>query len=107
MPNRQISFVTSRALNTLDCSNYVMEDVSMDFVQGLPKTQRNKESIFVLVDRFSKIAHFMACNKTNDATHIVVLYFKEVMRLHGIPHSMSLIGILNLRAIFRLPCGRK
>ena len=55
-----------------------MEDVSMDFVQGLPKTQRNKESIFVLVDRFSKIAHFMACNKTNDATHIVVLYSKRL-----------------------------
>jgi len=43
-----------------------------------------------VVDRFSKMAHLMACNKTNDATHIVELWFKEIMRLHGILSSIAL-----------------
>ena len=59
----------------------------MDFILGLPQTQWNKESIFVVVDCFSKMAHFILCNKTNDDTYVVELYFKEVMRLHGIPRS--------------------
>lgn len=57
-------------------------DISMDFVVGLPTTRKKNNSIFVVVDRFSKMTVFAACKATIDACNIVELVFVEVVRHH-------------------------
>ena len=68
----------------------------MEFVLGLPKTARKHESIFVVVDKFSKMAHFILCSRSTDDSHMAKLLFKEIIRLDSLPTMIASDRIVKL-----------
>ena len=60
----------------------------MDFVIGLPRTQRQHDVIWVIVDRLMKSAHFLPVNVEDSLEKLAQLYVDEIMRLHGVPVSI-------------------
>ena len=63
-------------------------DISMDFVLRFPKTCKGYDSIFVVVDGFSKMDHFVPCKKKFYVVQVADIFFREIVRLHGLPKSI-------------------
>jgi hypothetical protein len=54
----------------------------MDFIVGLPRTQRGYDSIWVIMDRLTKFAHFLPVNTTYKGARLVELYMERIVSLH-------------------------
>uniref|UniRef100_M0ZUK4 Retrotransposon protein n=1 Tax=Solanum tuberosum TaxID=4113 RepID=M0ZUK4_SOLTU len=64
------------------------EDLNMDFIVGLSRTRRQHDSIWVIVDRMTKSAHFLPIKISYLAEDYAKLYLREMVRLHGVPLSI-------------------
>ncbi|MCO5586541.1 hypothetical protein L7F22_040482 [Adiantum nelumboides] len=64
------------------------ESISMDFITTLPRTSKGNAQILVIVDRFSKTAHFIPCKKAASAPYIASLFVQHIFRIHGLPRSI-------------------
>ena len=60
----------------------------MDFITGSPKSKKQNNSIFVVVDKLSKVAHFILIKSTYKEVHIVGIFLQEIFILHGIPKEI-------------------
>ena len=73
----------SGKMNPLPIPQWKWEDIAMDFVTGLPRTQSGHDSIWVIIDRLTKSAHFLLIKKTFSMEKLAKLYVKDIIRLHG------------------------
>jgi hypothetical protein len=60
----------------------------MDFITGLPRTRKGHDSIWVIVDRLTKSAHFISVKIDYKAYQYADLYVSQIVRLYGIPRSI-------------------
>ena len=91
-PNcQQVKYEHQRPGGTLQrmpIPKWKWERIAMDFVVGLPKTMGKYDSIWVIVDRLTKSAHFILIKETYNAEKLAKLYISEIVRLHGVPLSI-------------------
>lgn len=63
-------------------------NISIDFVIGLPRTTHDWDVIFVIVERFTKMAHFIVCRMTTNAAKVANMFYATIVRYHGIHKSI-------------------
>ena len=72
-------------LEPLPIPKWKWEEVGMDFITGLPRTQTGSDSIWVIVDRLTKVAHFIPVKTTYRGDKLAELYISRIVCLHGVP----------------------
>nr|GEZ56135.1 reverse transcriptase domain-containing protein [Tanacetum cinerariifolium] len=81
-------FSPSGLLQQPEIPEWKWEKITMDFVSGLPRTPCRYDSIWVIIDRLTKSAHFLPMKKTDSIEKLAQLYLKEIVCRHGVPVSI-------------------
>jgi hypothetical protein len=75
-------------LQPLQVPEWKWEEIAMDFIMGLPRTQSGYDSIWVTVDRLTKVAHFVPVKTTYSGPQLVELYMLRIVCLLGVPKKI-------------------
>ena len=75
-------------MQRIELPEWKWEHITMDFVVGLPVNQKGNDAIWVIVDRLTKSAHFIAFKTGHNMNTMARKYVQEVVRLHGVPVSI-------------------
>src|SRR5213083_2205899 len=76
-------------LHPLPIPSWKWEDIHMDFIVGLPRTQKGYDSIWVIIDRLTKTAHFIPVKTIYQAKTYAELYISRIVYLHGVPKTIT------------------
>ena len=75
-------------LQPLDIPEWKWEHLTMDFITKLPRTARGADTIWVIVDRLTKSAHFLAIRESSSAEKLAEIFVRDIVSLHGVPVSI-------------------
>jgi hypothetical protein len=75
-------------MQQLQVSEWKWEEIAIDFIVCLPRTQSGYDSIWVIVDRLTKVAHFIPLKTTNSGPQLAELYMMMIVCLHGVPKKI-------------------
>jgi hypothetical protein len=79
---------SARLLQPLKIPEWKWEEIGMDFIVVLPRTQAGHDLIWVIVDRLTKVAHFIPVKMTYSGAKLAELYMSRIVCLHGVPKKI-------------------
>ena len=78
----------ARLLQPIKIPEWKWEEIGMDFIVSLPHTQKGLDSIWVIVDRLTKVTHFIPVKTTYSGSRLAELYMERIVCLHEVPKKI-------------------
>jgi hypothetical protein len=75
-------------LQPLPIPSWKWDDIGIDFITGLPTTLRGFDSIWVIIDRLTKLSHFLPVKIKYSTVKLAKIYLERILSLHGVPKTI-------------------